>query len=443
MFHFLLVTGAVAGLIACTPVQLKKSGAYPYETINLENYDLTRISMNDTRERPDRSLPLDLTLDANGNPWVTGEFQIGIAQIDKKTKTPRYITLPNVGPIFGWSRKGRTGISTLAEDITHDASGNIWITQGGAFMKYTGDVNHSRVISINATNYEITAYSVPGDHNAVIGIMYDEEVNKIYFIESGIFNHQPKIVSFTPGNIDTSIGYDDPVGLDNLVCSSLSDSDSCYLAVEIPFRTPARLVKGLDGNIYFSGFFHNYLGQYNPKTHEFRKFVLPKPRHTHTPLLESGFPWDIELDPTTGDILMTDYWDEQIVRFQTNKERDNLCHIEKLSSDQSAEIRGSHLIESCIIEYEARPAGFAGPAATHSLDIDLYGNVWFTTNNYIGVIPKGEREASFRKISGKNILTEALATKDQMTGIRVNTKTGDVWVASFRSREVYYLTPNR
>jgi hypothetical protein len=171
--------------------------------------------------------------------------------------------------------------------------------------------------------------------------------------------------------------------------------------------------------------------------------MLPTPRDVHTPLLNSSFPWDIESDPSTGDILMTEYLDQQIVRFQTNKEKDNQCYIEKVSADDSVEIRGSLLFENCIIEYEARPPELNTPGGTtHSLDIDLYGNVWFTTKNYIGVIPKGKTEANYRKIVGKNILTEALASKDHMTGIRVDKKTGDVWVGSFRSREVYHLTPN-
>jgi hypothetical protein len=436
----LLLTSVFASLVACTSAKPVNFEDYLSRVGNPENYDLTRISMNDTREEPDRSLPIDLTLDERGNPWVTGEFQKGIAQIDKETRTPNYVTLPNVGPIFAWRGVHRTGLSTLAEDITHDTSGNIWITQGGAFMEYTGDGNHSRVISISAMTYEMTAYSVPGDHNAVLGIMYDEEVNKIYFIESGFFNQKPKLVSFTPGAIDTSIGYDDPDGLDKLVCSSFADTDNCYLAVDIPFPVPARLVKGLDGNIYFSGAFHNYLGQYNPQTHEFKKLMLPTSRF---PLSETSAPWDIESDPSTGDILMTEYLDQQIVRFQTNKEKDNQCYIEKVSADESVEIRGNLFLENCIIEYEARPPELNTPGGTtHSLDIDLYGNVWFTTKNYIGVIPKGKTEANYRKIVGKNSLTKALASKDSMTGIRVDKKTGDVWVGSFRSREVYQLTPN-
>ena len=84
----LLLTSVFASLVACYSVKPVNFEDYLSRVGNPENYDLTRIPMNDTREKPDRSLPIDLTLDERGNPWVTGEFQKGILQIDKEKGRP-------------------------------------------------------------------------------------------------------------------------------------------------------------------------------------------------------------------------------------------------------------------------------------------------------------------------------------------------------------------
>ncbi len=412
-------------------------------SIDPDNYTLTRISTTGNEDTPDNSNPLDITLDDDGNPWVTGEFQWNIINIDKETNSANIYPLPEAGPIFGWVNNSIVSMSNLAEDITKDSSGNIWITQGGAYVEFTGEHNHSRVISINPTTKEMTAYNVVENHSSATGIMYDEDINKIYFTEAGLFNNQPKLVSFTPGSIDTSIGFDNQAGLDALNCVGADNRDNCYFVEDIPWRGPARLVKGLDDNIYFTGPYDNYLGQYNPETRDFKKFNLPKPRKNPAPSLVTSFPWDIEVDRSTGDILLTEYVDSQIIRFQTNKESNDECQIEKVSADDSIEHRGSAGLENCVIEYNALPQSELNKTQsvmTHSLDIDDLGNVWFTTSNYVGVIPAGESIAKFRKIEGTSLnIPEGSDLTDHMTGIRVDNNTGDIWINSFTSQEVYRL----
>lgn len=438
------LAGLCIGLSACTAYVPGTNEVAPSHRIATDrNNDnmrdvVTRFSMGGEDEnKVGPNSPLDLVIDNRSQVWIHSEFSNSILKINRHTGEKQWIALPDDGPIFGFGERGRTTITSLAEDIVFDGKSHVWLTQGGAFGLYRGDGNHSRIVSVNINTNEATSYPVPGDHNSVIGIDYDRQNNKIYFVEGSFAGNQPRLVSFRPGAIDTAIRFDDPEGLEALRCYDPSESN-CYFTESVPFATPARMAIAPDGFVYITAAFGTHIVRYDPVTRQFVKLLSPPPRIGWLPELDVSMPWDIDVEPTLNQVFWTEYPDEQILRFDANRAANGECHLELESPDGTRSVIGNAAMDDCITEYDATPPGEEGNRLkTHSLDVDQTGNVWFTTGNYVGVLARGDSLPRFYKIEGNIAEGENENVPDHMTGIKVLDDSNEVWINSFGSREVY------
>jgi streptogramin lyase len=391
----------------------------------------------DNKNKVGPSCPLDLVIDNRDQVWIHSEFSNSVLIINRETEHLQWIALPIHGPIFGFGKHGKTAISSLAEDIVFDGKDHVWLTQGGALGIYEGDDNHSRIVSVNIHTHEATSYPVPGDQNTVIGIGYDEKNNKIYYVEGSFVGKQPRLVSFHPGTIDTSFDFDNLQELGALRCYEPSDTN-CYFTEEVPFAAPARIAIGPDGFIYMTALFGTHIIRYNPSTREFVELKSPSPRIGWSPQFAVSMPWDIDVDPLFNQVYWTEYPDEQVLRFDADKAGKNECYVEMEFADGTLASIGDSAMDNCITEYDATPPGEEGNSLkTHSLDVEQYGNVWFTTGNYVGVLARGESTPRFHKIEGTSFDGEHEKLPDHMTGIKV--LDNEVWINSFKSKEVYRL----
>jgi streptogramin lyase len=275
-------------------------------------------------------MPLALAIDAQHRVWINEEFHRELKFFDPETETFGVLDIPkppDPGPFaVALDGEGATQTSQDGEAITVDPHGRIWFTQGGGEPDVRSTPDHSRVVAYDPQAPEggrFQVYNVPGDHNGVFGVAWDDSRRLVWFTQATRRNPGPpprdtilraRLTSFDPqtipadGHFDFSttgtcvtasdaealgtcsnapwqpcLGTDDCV-LAEWICSRhATEAGACYRQYEIPQAAqtflPGRVaVHPADGSIWYTSYWGgNHLGRLDPDSGVFTLFPLPVP----------------------------------------------------------------------------------------------------------------------------------------------------------------------
>lgn len=294
--------------------------------------------------RPALGEPLDVTFDGKGHIWVLGEFSGAVGEAYDSTLTVHQVPLRHywdgglaqrVEP-FTLSFAGkaiRSSKTALAENIIWNGE-RIWFTQGGTLGEY--DANHSRVISFDpsSTNDPTTlpderfcAIHVPGNNNAVIGVAWDSQRQRIWITLVNGPDGNPAIAWFKPaeftGSCNNLLNYRSSAAVqavsDANRCST-REQDGCIHFQSLPKTShgkkplPAHLEVGPHGYVWFTDFTGHVLGRYSVDAVDFDYF--PMPNHAAINSLFLGFPWQLRVGADA--VYIGEFGDVDLVRFDKN-----------------------------------------------------------------------------------------------------------------------------
>ena len=145
--------------------------------------------------------PTDPALEpGSGRIWIDAEFhrdfgywdpadaQVKAALYPVAVGTPFHLCIPGCG---------QADVPTFGEDVTLDASGRVWFTEGGSEpSRYDVPPNHSRVLAYDRAAQTIRVYNLPGDRNSVIGVAWDDGRHRIWVAQT----NPGRLTSFDPDN---------------------------------------------------------------------------------------------------------------------------------------------------------------------------------------------------------------------------------------------------
>ena len=218
----------------------------------------------------------------------------------------------------------RTQISAAGEAVTVDSRGRVWFTEGGTEPYSGAYADHSRVISYDpnaAPDQRFRVYNVPGDHNGVIGVAWDDRRQRVWFTEvarlSGalqpVAGQRARLVSFDPERIPFDNDFDfastatcirrsapnttdtcsnaawracladsDCILADQICPPDAPDDRACYHEYELPPEAatymPAHVAVHPDGSIWYtSNWGGNHIGRLDPESGRFTIVPLPEP----------------------------------------------------------------------------------------------------------------------------------------------------------------------
>jgi streptogramin lyase len=275
--------------------------------------------------------PLALAIDAQHRVWINEEFHRELKFFDPLTETFGVLDIPkppDPGPFaVALDGEGPTQTSQNAEAIVVDPNGRIWFTQGGGAPYVRRTPDHSRVVAYDphaAGGGRFRVYNIPGDHNGVYGVAWDDARRRVWFtqaarrsptslprdtvLRSRLINFDPQTIP-ADGHFDFStagtcvtasdekalgtcsnapsqpcLGADDCV-LAEWICSRhATEPRACYRQYELPKAAqtffPAHVaVHPADGSIWYTAYWGgNQLGRLDPDSGAFTLFPLSVPR---------------------------------------------------------------------------------------------------------------------------------------------------------------------
>ena len=200
---------------------------------------------------------------------------------------------------------GQSGISDLGERVVVDASGLVWLTQGGALF-YTGAVpNHSEIVAYDPNSGGICTYGVPGNNPEVSGLVATGSGpnETIWFAAMGA----QALESFIPSQVGENCA--------NSPYYSLSGQSSFH-QVQLPVG-PAMVTADPNGTtLWMSGLFGE-VDRVDLQTGNTTRYPL-SPTNKYYCVATSGgctpvaFPWQVVSDGAYAYAI--DYGDDNLIR---------------------------------------------------------------------------------------------------------------------------------
>jgi streptogramin lyase len=296
-----------------------------------------------------QAAPHHITIDGDGRVWINPEFHFGIAYFDPAANTvkpafwPR-LPVPAFRSLIGG---GQTTGSDFGEDAITDSKGRVWLPEGGDGN--LGPRNHGRIVGYDPPGHRVLVFNLPGDRNNVFGVAWDNQRNRLWFMEAGIINNRNGIlVSFDPdspaipreeypwdfaslptcsggvcsdgrscstfrdcmigtfdfttaatcaGGVCSNATYhscetvDDCVLADKLCPPGVQDDSGCYHEYHLPDYQPAHIVvHPRDGSVWWANYFLGAnLGRLDPLTGEITRYPLAPPPFSPTELTVDSF----------------------------------------------------------------------------------------------------------------------------------------------------------
>ena len=403
----------------------------------------------DTGSLPGVGLPLDVTVDASGNPWMLGEFQQSVAQITPTgaihdtipmlekvtTGTTRAPVTPfqldlGAGPVT-------SSISAAGERIARVGS-TIWFTRGGGGLGAPND--RSQIVRFDPalTDVPTTPYddrmcviAVPGDQTHVTGIASDG--TNLWIAESLWFDPAGgKIARIALSDLpllgcDNELDYNDPAA----IAAAEAQNAQFVHVYALGLRNPQELIVDSDG-VWYTGFVQYFgaeLGRLTVDAQDVptvKDYLLPAP-------IQAGdfgpYPWQIRSDATS--VYVGEYADNELVRFDKATHAMSELTLPMTSGDlnqHSIALGGGKLwftlptVASSPNDRGASTFGYvdvaswaAGtPTGTIYTGFDTLGNVDTPTNNAAG---------RYHAFSGIEVAAD-----------------GSIVLADYTTHEVYRLT---
>jgi sugar lactone lactonase YvrE len=225
-----------------------------------------------------------------------------------------------------------------------------------------------------------------------MGVAWDEASGNIWFLQSG----NGALVYFDPeefADCETAGGdsFNDYVWeidpntgavlqpMPTRYCSSLNDT-RCFHRITLPNTTGVSLTANQlvvqqpgspdAGAVWMTLFFNGQIARYDPGNGEFQRF----PVHKGRTITDSMFSWflrthQILIHPEDGDLLLSANGSGQLIRFDLQaylgQGEDGLC--EQLTSSGR---------NPCMTAFEIPDVP---TLTTHSVALDKFGNLWFTS----------------------------------------------------------------
>lgn len=386
--------------------------------------------------------PLDIALDQTGAVWNISESTRGIESLTPAGKNVFYKDIQPANPIFytdpASGGSGMTDISLFDEDVDVAANGDIWYTQGSDAYAEKGA---SRVVRVSPGSGTQRCYNIPQDGAGIIGVAVDDSTGTVWVSAGSL--HAGKgnfIASFEPKTFtdaETSCTYDFISAPPAPWCAS-GKTDGCFTKYQLPKdnTSAAHIVKGPDGNIWFTEGWNSAIGMLDTVTKQITEFPLPKPSY-EMPFQGSGYdfgsmPWQLAFD-SSDNLWVNEYAHGGFVSF-------DIAARHRLSCTALDGAGGNPCMRRYGIIYSPSSAATWDTDRPHSIAVDTRDNVWFTINTYpadkgvgyIGLIDPQREMNFFPPLPDVGVTGGA-------TGIVVDDKTNDIWFNAFWNSKVVHL----
>lgn len=399
------------------------------------------------------AMPLAIAMDPRGMVWINPEFHLKFAVLpgaSDEVKLLEFPRPPNPG-VFATTIFGdhRTQISMCGEDVIVDPRGRIWFSQGGGYLYGGEHPNHSRLLCYEPDAPEDTrwrVFNVPGDHNEIIGLAWDETRGLIWFANGGLDASgiwRRSLACFDPDSMPHDGFFDFSTSIDDRVCESPLRGDSAlHLVPPGKFRVyplpqnshqPAHLALDADGNVWYTAFWGNAIGRLDPSTGIVREIPLSKARAKSGPAAVVGAgPWQILINDA-GDVVFNEFFDSQV------------CRLPVSAIDDPRALALNDDGRNTFVEEMSLPDADLELEMIHSIAEDPAGNVWFTVHNsadnargfQVGYVHSDWSGVSLIP-SFSNFPGVGHPTAD---GIAIDQKSGDVFMAEFFRKRIGRLRP--
>ncbi len=395
------------------------------------HYDAPRVE--DEGASTGGGLPLALAIDADSNAWVLGEFHTHLQVVDvaDSVSATSRTSIPHHSDAAPFTNRhgAQSKRSMLGESLVVDPNGRVWLSQGGGYLIAEG-ANHSRVVSYDPDSGIFTAYNLPGNRNEAMGLLWDDQRRLVWVAESG----RHALIAFDPENAPHDNEFLWDRSLDETLCPEPTpDPTNCFARYPLPggVATPAQLVGDGSGSIWFTLFWGAAIGRLDPDSGEVLVYPLAAGigRDPRSKTVGPG-PWDIAISPDGTHVVWSEFFDNTIARIPLVRAFDPACR---------ALIDGRN---PCVEEMPV--PSISGSQQIHSIAFDAFGNLWFTQFSF-PVVPEvhnsiGFVTADWSRVELLDPVELRLSKGVSYSGIAIDPKTGEIWVAEYLPPGVGRLT---
>jgi streptogramin lyase len=375
-------------------------------------------------------LPLALDIDAAGKVWIIEEFHTHLKWLSPATQSAPatsgkiLIPLPPGGGIFAtWVPVlSRTRTSTRGEDVDIASDGSVWFTQGGGGEMADGPIlNSSRIVRYQPSTAQFDCYPVPVDNAETIGLLLDEANGRVWYTDSNIPAGNA-IVSFQPSTIASDCNWDPYLHARPVICAEGQPDVGCHKRYIVPggYPSPAHLVFGPDGAIWFTRYWNSGIGRLDPATGEVLTLPLPTPAVQAGPGIWVGSgPWELAFD-AAGDLWVSEFFDAALLRLRPSL----MASADCMQLDAEGQ-------NPCVEQVFTASDGYEGKTM-HSLAIGTSGRLWFSTTDAVGVMSPDHDEAI--------ALFRGVGSPSRIAGIQEDAQ-GAVWFTLPAAKRIGVLRP--
>lgn len=275
--------------------------------------------------------PLAIAFDPSSKSvYLNSEFHAGTFHMLGGTSSRAVpIRIPPSGReegIFVNARDATTHETALAEHIlVEPGSGAVWLSEGGRHL-YTGsELNASRIVRYDPRSRQFRCWNVPHPNAQVMGLLWEEAAKPRMWAALAAHGGSGALVSFLPHTFtehQTPCGHDfeafeEEASYPATSCAG-EEKDGCFETFVLPASPgggpigPAHLAIDGEGNVWATAFLANGLVRLTPTTRDVTFFPLPPSEAGQW--LGSG-PWDVLLDANGDTLVVSEFFDAQIVRF--------------------------------------------------------------------------------------------------------------------------------
>lgn len=367
--------------------------------------------------------PLALALGADGTAWVNQEFHAELKALSPAL--PSVITTLPIpqSPGTGIFAQGVTGdsrvrFSELGEDIAVDDAGAVWFTEGGGYLYAGPNLNSSRIIKYEPVTHVFSCYNVPVDNAEVIGVLVDRARGMVWYTE-GDLTYGNAISGFAIDSTPSDCSWSPDTDARPPLCS-VAPVAGCHRRYVLPHpaSAPGRMTLDPGGKIWFTEYWGNRIGRFDPDTGAFLELPLPRPIVQQGPGIYVGSgPFHLHFD-VSGDLWFDETFDATISRLQPSLLGAADCT--KLDAGGA---------NPCIKEMFVASNG--SDEATISMNAGIDGRIWFAVEN------GATRMGFIAALQGNAIvMLPSLAGPGNVGGIAQDPVSHDLWIAQYDAKVI-------
>lgn len=396
----------------------------PSDPIELLVFDYDRYPLSP--DLPISRRPLALATAPSGRLWINQEYSRVLSSLSpaEPLSFEDHVIPQAEGTgifaalLFG---DGPRRWSSLGEDITIDADGHVWFTQGGGLW-YSGVYpNTSRLVKYEPATGEFSCFNLPMDNAGIIGVAVDETRGLVWYSEGGLVTGNA-IGAITLGSTLSDCSFD-PRGDSprDPICDG-APADNCHWRFPLPYEasSSAHIALDQDGNVWAALFLRNAVLRLTPETGEMIELPFPASIVREGPGIYSGSaPWELRADDQ-GRLWMTEFFDATLTRIHPDLIESADC----LSLDENGQ-------NPCVDEVVVASNG-GDLKEMHTAFPGVQGRVWFTLSR--GSSPYAGK-VGFVTETDEVVFVRGLDLQ-MVTGVTEDAASGAIWIAEFSDQTI-------